>query len=183
MSGLRVTLAPRDVSAGLRATCSDVSLDAVIDYASPGPMPGSDVQRRIEALVSIPRPAWVVRIGGLELGFGDGARLSSLGLYADMASAVAEDLPQAPDAPAAWLALPQFDPCDDDVFSVDASPLVLVDRQRRAARVRVADAGGDLRSFSLADGLLVRVDATGCLIDLTVRGIEWIGSAPVPRLA
>lgn len=183
MSGLCVTLAPRDVSASLRATCSDVSLDVIINYATPGPMPGSDVQRRIEALVSMPIPAWLVRIGGLELSFGDGGRLSALGLYADIASAVAEDLPQAPDAPPAWLALPEFDPGDEDVFSIDASPLLSVDRQRGAARVRVADAGEDLRSFSLADGLLVRVDATGCLIDLTVRGIKWTGSAPVPRLA
>lgn len=183
MTGLRVELTPREIHAHMRATCSDVSLDVDVAYDTPRPTDETDIQRRIHALVQLPSPAWRVRIGDLELCFGDGVRLSSLGLYGNFAVAEPEDLPPLPDAPPAWLTLPELDPVDDDVFSLDAVLRVSIDRRQGALRVRMADVGDDHRSFSLADGLVVRMDASRRLADITVHGIEWTDSAPIPSSA
>lgn len=76
-----VALTPRDISAQAYATCSDVSLGVDVSYETGQTLSGTGIQRRIEALVRLPNEAWSVSIGGLELTFGDGNRLRSVGLY------------------------------------------------------------------------------------------------------
>ena len=177
MTRLRVALAPRDVPARLHATCSDVSLDVNLDYETGPPASGTDIQRRIEALVQLPSSAWLVDIGGLELCFSHEGRLSSLSLYANFAAAAPEDLVPLSGAPPVWITLPEVDPAEDDNFSVDAEVSVSVDRQRGAVQLRLP--GQDHRAYSLADGLVAWVDAAGCLVRLVAHGIEWTVSTPV----
>jgi len=183
MTSLRIELTPRDIPARMRATCSDVSLDVEVAYDTPRLTGETDIQRQIHTLVQLPSPAWRVRIGDLELCFGDGVRLSSLGLYENFAVAEPEDLPLLPDAPPAWITLPELDPVDDDMFSIEAVLRVSIDRRQGALRVRMADVGDGHRSFSLAEGLVVRMDASRRLADITVHGIEWTDSAPMPSSA
>ncbi len=176
---VRVAMTPRDVSARSYATCSDVSLGVDITYETGQPPSGTGIQRRIEALVRLPDEAWSVSIGGLELTFGDGDRLCSLGLYADFTAAESEELPLMQDVEPVWLALPDFDPKEDDRFGMEASVRVSIDRERDTILVRLTEAGSDHRLCSLADGLVAWVDSAGCLAGLVVYGVRWTTSAPV----
>ena len=184
MTDLRIVLTPRDIPARLRATCSDIGLEGDVTYETGPTASSTGIQRRIEAFVQMPSPTWLVSIGGIELCFGDGHRLSSLALYANFAAAESEELIPLPDAPPAWLAFPTFDLAEDDRFSVDVAVRVSIDRPRGAVRLRLMDAGRDHRPYSIADGLVVWVDVAGDLVSLVAHGIEWTvtrrvsGSAP-----
>jgi hypothetical protein len=175
---VRVVLTPRDISARSYATCSDVSLGVDVTYEEP-PSGGTDIQRRIEALVRLPDEAWSVSIGGVELTFGDGNRLCSLGLYADFTATHSEELPLLQDVEPVWLAFPELDPGEDDRFGVDASIRVSIDRERDIILIRLMDARTEHRACSLADGLVAWVDMAGCLAGLIVYGIRWTTSTPV----
>jgi hypothetical protein len=179
---VRVALTPRDIPARSYATCSDVSLGVDVTYEQPPPG-GTGIQRRIEALVRLPDEAWSVSIGGVELTFRDGNRLCSLGLYADFTTAHSEELPLLQDVEPVWLTLPELDPGEDDRFGIAASIRVSIDRQRDTILIRLTDAGGEHRAYSLADGLIAWVDSTGCLAALVVQGVLWTTSAPVGAVA
>lgn len=176
---MRVGLTPRDVGAQLRATCSDVSLDGHLIYEADLPRLQTSVQRRIETHVQLPDPGSVVKLGGVELCFRDGVRLSDLGLYANFAAVEEEHLVAIPDAPPVWLGLTGLDLTADDRFKIEATIKVTMDRNRNAVRVGLASEDRTYAAYSLADGLVARVDSFGYLKDLTLHGIEWIDSRPV----
>ena len=174
-----VALTPRNISAQAYATCSDVSLGVDVSYETVQTPSGTGIQRRIEALVRLPNEAWSVSIGGLELTFGDGNRLCSVGLYADFTTAESEELPLVQDVEPVWLALPDFDPQEDDRFGMDASVRVSLDRERDTILIRLMDAASDHRACLLADGLIAWVNSAGCLAGLGVYGVRWTASTPV----
>jgi hypothetical protein len=179
MTGLGALFRPRHVEARARATCSDVSLDISIDYTPPPPDPRTDMQRRIDSLMSASTPGWTVKAGGVEFWFEDGVRLTHINLYENFAAAASVDLPPAKHAPSAWIKLPDFGLASGDRFSMAADTRVLIDRRHRTVRLSLSRLDAVL-IFALAEGLLVRADERQCMVDLTAYDVEWADSAPVP---
>ncbi len=172
---MKLTLRPRDVAAIIVASCSEVTVDIAVRYATQAPDPTTDVQRRIEAAIQLPSPAEQAWLGHIECWFGDGERLSSLGMYGNFAAAESAVIELPRDANLVWLSPPEPGavetvPCGQTVISID----------RSSHAVRLSQAGTQaVEWFALADGLYVGVDDGQAFAGLIVAGIEWISADAV----
>ena len=163
---------PRNVAASIVASCSEVTVDITVQYATPAPDMTTALQRRIEAAIQLPSPAEQAWLGDIECWFGDAGRLNSLGMYGNFAVAPSTAIVVPRGAEPVWLSLPERGAA---AAAPSGRTVIAIDRSSQTIRLRQGDTQAS-EWFALADGLYIGVTDGGAFTELIVAGVEWIST-------
>ena len=167
-----IALLPRDVAATASTTCSAVSLDVRITYATTLDQ-RTPLQRRIDAQSAPPDDARRVLLGDLEFYYPDGRHLGGLSLYANFAKIASRPLARGDTgATPSWLTFPDLPMTDRDVITYPMPLSIRIDRDASVIQL-VLGTGAPTQTHALADTIWLGLDDNDAPCELTIAGVTW----------